>query len=84
METFFKTKVWIVGSPRPYDLYYRNSSNAAVPVELQSFRPDPENYLNRNQKYRAVLFFETKHRSLEFLRKVVVSVNGKSFTFYRF
>ena len=83
METSFETKVWIVGSP-PFALCYQNASKT-VPVELQSFRPDPENYLEKTRKYRAVLFFETKNCPLEFLRKIKVFINKKKFlTFYRF
>ena len=83
METSLETKVWIVGSP-PFALCYQNASKT-VPVELQAFRPDPENYLEKTRKYRAVLFFETKNRTLEFLRKVKVFINkNNSFIFYRF
>ena len=83
METSFETKVWIVGSP-PFALCYQTASNT-VPVELQSFRPDPENDLKTTRKYRAVLFFETKNCPLEFLRKIKVFINKKKFlTFYRF
>ena len=84
METSFKTKVWIVGSP-PYALCYQQDPKTVVPVELQSFRPDPVYYLKKTQKYRAILFFETKNYTLEFLRKVKVFINKKKFlTFYRF
>ena len=84
METCFTTKIWIVGSPRPYVLCYRNASKGVVPVELQSFRPSPENYLKQNQKYQATLMFETNKHTLEFLRKVVVSIKNITHTFYRF
>ncbi len=80
--TSFETKIWIVGS---YALCYQTAAKTVVPVELQSFRPDPEKYLEKNQKYRAVLFFETTNRALEFLRKINVFINKKKpFTFYRF
>ena len=84
METSFKTKVWIVGSP-PYALCYQQDPKTVVPVELQSFRPDPVYYLKKTQKYRAILFFETKNYTLEFLRKVKVFIKKKkTVTFYRF
>jgi hypothetical protein len=85
--TSFTTKIWIAGSPRPYVLCYRkawHASKGAVPVELQSFRPDPENYLRKNRKYEATLVFETNKPALEFLRRVIVSIKNRTHTFYRF
>ena len=81
MVTSLATKIWIAGSPRPFALFYQNGSDV-VPVELQSFRPDPENYLEKNRKYQAILVFETSILTLEFLRKVIVKNTGN--IFYRF
>ena len=79
-----ETKVWIVES-HPYALCYQNFSNTVVPVELQSFRPDPEIYLKKNKQYRALLFFETSNRTLEFLRKVkVFNIDNEDLIFYRY
>jgi len=85
METCFTTKIWIVGVPTPYALCYQDDSNAVIPVELQSFRPDPEIYLETNQEYDAVLAFETDVYTLNFLRRIDVSIKkGTTCTFYRF
>ena len=84
METFFTTKIWIAGSPRSYALCYQNASKVVIPVELQSFRPDPEYYLEKSQKYQATLVFETNEHTLKFLRKVIVSIKEITHTFYRF
>ena len=84
MKSSFTTKVWIGGVPHPYVFYYQNASKRVVPVELQSFRPDPANYLDSNRSYQGTLFFENRSHSLEFLRKIDVSINGTFITFYRF
>ena len=84
MKSSFTTKIWIGGSPCPYVFYYRNASQGVVLVELQSFRPDPVNYLDQNHPYQGTLFFENDNPVLEFLRKVVVNINGTLITFYRF
>ena len=83
------SNVWIDDS-YPYALCYQNSSNTAVPVELQSFRPDPEVTLKKNELYPAILFFETPNLTLEFLRKIKVFNNDNDndneylTTFYRY
>jgi len=86
-KPFLRRKFGLLGPP-PYGLCYQNvppcGESGRVLVELQSFRPDPENYLEKNLKYRGILFFETKDCTLKFLRKVIVSINEKVFTFYRF
>ncbi len=84
MKSSFTTKVWIGGLPQPFVFYYRNAEQKVVPVELQSFRPDPVNYLDQKRSYQGVLFFETDNHDLEFLRKVRVAVDGDFITFYRF
>ena len=85
METSFTTKIWIVGSPSPYTLCYQDEDKTVILVELQSFRPDPENYLEKNQRYDAVLEFETDDFTLKFLRRIDVSIKtGTTYTFYRF
>ena len=84
METSFTTKIWIVGSPRPYVLCYQDDSSAVIPVELQSFRPDLERYLEQNREYRAVLGFENADCTLKFLRRIDVSIKGTPYTFHRF
>ena len=84
MKSSFTTKIWIGGLPHPYIFYYRNAAQRVVPVELQSFRPDPVNYLVQKRSYQGTLFFETDTHSLEFLRKVIVTINGDFNTYYRF
>ncbi len=84
MKSSFTTTVWIGGFPTPYVFYYRNAAQRVVPVELQSFRPDPVHYLGQNRSYQGTLFFESDNYTLKFLRKVVVAINGNFVTFYRF
>ena len=83
-STSLETKLWITGEPHSYILCYRTASKRVVPVELQSFRPDPATYLRKNKKYRATLVFESDTHSLEFLRRVIVFHKNTTYTFYRF
>jgi len=78
-----KTEIWISGSPRPYILCYFDSAEKVVPVELQSFRPDPQNFLRKNRTYPAKLIFETEVETVQFLRRIIVWIKKKPHTFYR-
>nr|QBK86704.1 MAG: uncharacterized protein LCMAC103_00330 [Marseillevirus LCMAC103] len=65
------TVVWIHGTP-PYALYYKNGSKD-VPVELQSFRPDPSRVLSDlAKKYAATLTFEKKPFGIQGVRRMAV------------
>ena len=69
-----RTVVWTHGSP-PYALLYRDG-NQAVPVELQSFRPDPTRVLTARgpkTKHAATVAFVRKPHGLQAVKSVTLS-----------
>ena len=74
-ETRLQTTVWLSGTP-PYILYY-TQGRRTIPVELQSFRPDPSRVLAVGARYAATVILEEKPHGIIDVRSV--DVDGRRF-----